>query len=473
MRVTYFRDEKKCLGRGEQAAMQSGTAWIYAAVSSGRQESTIPDQLAWGRATAEKNGWPVTREFHDVATGKDGTREILEDLLAELKLTPKKERPERVLMIRLDRMGRGTGLDVIGAFGQIYKLGVVIHTRTDGDIPLDDPMQALRPIFDIWGAAKDNSDRRDKSRSMHARKKAAGEVQGPVPYGFAVEKSRAVPIEPEASFVRELFEKRATGWGILRLAKYARTHAPGKPRKWPGSSIRTVLANQRYRGTIVPEDLFDEVRSIYGERPPSNVGPFLWPLRGAVRCVCGLRLVTRPSGHPGRYKRYYFCYNVGLHGSYIGHRAEALEAQFLELIRRLESDPSIISPDEVPAADTEMKLRGLHAKRGDLTKQRERIWDLFNRDLVPEAELGKRLSQIAEEEKQLDEMQTDLERAARVAAVRRRRILSIQEEMHGLAQGWIDASAEIQQQIARTVAEMVEGLWVDPTTPHTLYFGQR
>jgi DNA invertase Pin-like site-specific DNA recombinase len=89
-----------------------------------------------GVAVCLEHGWTITRTFRGVSSGRDGTRGLLETLLAKLRETRPGERPNRVLMTRLDRLGRGLGIEALAAIAEIVRLGVTIHTRQDGDYRL-------------------------------------------------------------------------------------------------------------------------------------------------------------------------------------------------------------------------------------------------------------------------------------------------------------------------------------------------
>ena len=86
-------------------------AWLLVAVSSGPQEVSLDTQEAWCQEAAAAHGWPVIRVFRGVSSGAKGTRELLDDLLIELRNTPKPERPRWLITVRIDRLGRGTGIE--------------------------------------------------------------------------------------------------------------------------------------------------------------------------------------------------------------------------------------------------------------------------------------------------------------------------------------------------------------------------
>src|SRR5580692_10679236 len=117
--------------------MRKNTAWLLAVVSDVGQSETLPDQKSWAEASAAREGWTIEREFSKAgSSGKAGVRALVEQMVEALRSTPEAKRPERVLMIRLDRLGRGTGLDSMAALSEIYGLGTIVHTRQDGDVKL-------------------------------------------------------------------------------------------------------------------------------------------------------------------------------------------------------------------------------------------------------------------------------------------------------------------------------------------------
>jgi DNA invertase Pin-like site-specific DNA recombinase len=116
------------------------TAWAFAAVSSSPQELSLDSQIAWAKETAKANGWNLSRVIKGVSSGAKGTRKLLDDLLADLRAMPKAERPQRLLLVRIDRLGRGTGLEGIAALAEFKRLGVTLFTRESGEVsPRADP----------------------------------------------------------------------------------------------------------------------------------------------------------------------------------------------------------------------------------------------------------------------------------------------------------------------------------------------
>lgn len=459
--------------------MRSGTAWVYAVVSSAKQDGTIDDQLAWARRVASEHGWEIIREFQGVSSGRDGTRRLLDELLAELRAAPRAARPERVLMIRIDRLGRGDGLDAIVAMAEIRKLGVTIHTRQDGDVKIERATDALVPALRSITGALENEARSEKSREMHARKRAAGEVQGLPPYGFIVVDRRLHPYEPEAAYLRELFALRARGASYAKLATHARQHAPSKRRKngdmkavrWHTTTLTKMLSNPVYRGAIIPEDLFDDVVSMRKGPIARQDAKNPWPLRGALRCVCGLAVTGRTSG-AGKYRqRYYVCVDVAAHGGYPGHNALAIEAQFADLLRRIVADPALLATYK----DRTVDLDGLRSRKHALEREREalatrraRVWDLVEEERIPRDEIAGRLEELRAKSDRVAQSIAELDREMARAESAARMWGGASDALAVAAETWLEADVAMRQEIAQAVGSLIGGLWVDPSQKNRL-----
>jgi DNA invertase Pin-like site-specific DNA recombinase len=118
-------------------------AWALLTVSSEPQIGTLKHQRAWAVGAAENKGWQLTRIMEGVASGKEGPRAIARELLLEIRATPAEARPEHVLMIRLDRVGRGSIVDSQIFVRDLLALGARVYTRDAGEIRLDSAMDEL------------------------------------------------------------------------------------------------------------------------------------------------------------------------------------------------------------------------------------------------------------------------------------------------------------------------------------------
>lgn len=120
--------------------------------------------------------------------------------------------------------------------------------------------------------------------------------------------------------MRRIFREYLSGTGLQRIADglnsdavpspgaYQRGREPGET-GWSKGTVRAILVNPRYAETVVPCEVFEQVRQMFAaRRPRGGTGrvaqrqPYL--LRGLVRCArCGrLMQGTRNNAEP-----YYRC----------------------------------------------------------------------------------------------------------------------------------------------------------------------
>ncbi|HEY1656219.1 MAG TPA: recombinase family protein [Candidatus Tumulicola sp.] len=481
-------EKKVVIGNGESDAPSSNlesvsTAWSYVVVSSEQQNETLEDQARWARDVAAANGWTITRSFSGVSTGKDGVRKLLEDLLAELRSTPKAQRPQRVLTIRIDRLGRGDGLEAMGALAQIRRLGVILHTRTDGDVRLERATDSILPAIMAITAGIENEVRSEKWRAVHARRRAAGLHVGQVPFGVVLVDGRAVPYEPEASIVRAVFKHAADDhWGYTRLATFARERAPSKrlndgsdrAYRWAPATIRTLMNSKTLRGLVVDEDLWERARSAraldFRARAPRR---FPWPLRGAVRCTCGRLLRGHTGGVEGWKIRYLFCSDPCHSSPHPAHRADKLEQQFVELLRQLwAQDDFVVDKRFADDAMNEAQqlLKSARKAASAAEERRSRVWALAEEGQITGVQLRERLDEVDAARKVASADLAAAERSIVEARASERSLESANAILSQAPAIWESADAENRAAIARLVAALPEigGLFCDPGRKNVL-----
>jgi DNA invertase Pin-like site-specific DNA recombinase len=448
-------------------------AWLLAVVSSDGQAETLDFQERWGTEVAAENGWTIERTFKDVSSGRDGARQLLKDLLHELRALPKAARPERILLVRIDRLGRGDGLEIIATLSEIKKLGIKLHTREDGDVKLERASDALMPAIKSILAGIENEVRADRTRAGLARRKARGLHHGNAPYGAVIVDGQAAAYEPEAALVREIFTLRSEGWGYDRLARYAGERAlpkvmrNGKKRqlRWGRSTIQRLLWCRTLRDVVVDAELFDRAQATKNPDFKSlrqQSWPF--PLAHAVRCTCGTLLSGQCSGRRGYRTRYYVCRAVARHGYYPHHNADALEEQFQRQLLRIRADDGLAVTPRLESALASLQEREAQLKSevAALERRRLKVWEIAEAGDVPMTEVRPRLEQIAADrdryETELARLQVEVERAASAAAQH----IEVDPVLRGLERSWGTAPTDCQQQVALALAAIVGGFWIAP-----------
>jgi|SRR5579862_4654839 len=458
------------------------SAWAYLVVSSARQAESLPDQRRWVDDVARTNEWQIPRTFEGVSTGADGVRKIFEQLILALEKTPKALRPARILMIRLDRTGRGLGLEAIAAMARIYELGVKIHTRQDGDLSITRTADVFGPVLRILAGACENEARRDKALRTYENRRAAGKHIGSLaPYGTKLdEEGEPVPLEPQACVVRRAFEMRAAGIGYRTIAQKLNSNSPPKIRRdgterkmrFHPSSVRYWVNCKTYRGVVVDTKLWDRANAVSNRGfKVKDATRYPWPLGGALRCECGTRLIGNPAKsnwRTGKRKReysyrYYVCTGVD-HAKVLRYRAEELEAQIPAILKRLRGDPNAektyFRRRRSKRSEIERTISSTEQQIVAIAGRREHAWNMAAKGGIRDEELRRRLQALDAAE---DEFRRTLVNERETLAAldsSDSHEKSLQVLLQDLTRRWRTVSAAHQRAVANALSRAVGGLIV-------------
>jgi DNA invertase Pin-like site-specific DNA recombinase len=461
-----------------------GTAWALLAVSSEAQAGTLADQRAWAENAASENGWRLTRVVDGVATGKAGPRALVRKLLVELRALDSKDRPGYVLMTRLDRVGRGAIVDTMVVVHELRELGCRAWTREDGEIKVDSAMEELLVAVKASVAAHENAVRRDKAVAVYRRKREAGMAVGNKrPYGLTIgPDGKDVPLQTHVPAIREAFRLRAAGNGYhtvaLRLAEIAppQTFRNGRsqPVRWTQNRVLRLLENRAYVGTVVGEATFlraQRTRKRLGQnhdRDARAVHP--WPLSGALRCYCGRAMNGLLAGAPGRRIRYCGCRATWSHrGSVRLVRADALEEQFIAMLRRLGASPEQADRWRQRAATSvsphllNRGVREARARLAEVDRERDRLWALNASGKVRDDDVQERLDALRSRRHEAEDALRRLEEQRVLLASATKRDHEAHDLFKRAPEVFVRAAVDDQKQIARAVASTLGGLHVSRT----------
>src|SRR5580700_6209669 len=387
--------KRKTKATRKPVSSRGGAAvWALAAVSSEGQSETLVHQRRWAEESAASHGWHLTRVIEGVATGKGGPRRIVRDLLADLRALDAEARPKKLLMIRADRLGRGSIVEGQIVLRDLLEIGVSVFTRDQGEVKLDSAMDELISAATLAVARHENDVRSDKMKALRRRKREAGEPMGKAPYGLRQENRKYVSDRERAPIVREAFKLRLQGKGLEAIGRRFTAFAPpdvflngnSRPVHWTPQRVRNLLTNRSYIGPIIDEATFARAQRVAAMLTNTRTGKartYDWPLSGSVRCYCGRMLIGMACGvEPWRY-RYYACRARWNHdGKMCLVRAERLEEQFVELLGRLRASPRLIERYSRRAAAPlsprvlERSIRDLKAKLTEVARRRDAVWEL-------------------------------------------------------------------------------------------------
>lgn len=387
--------------------------WALLAVSSDAQADTIDHQRKWAQETAKQRGWRLTRCVEGVASGKAGPRRVVRELLTALRALEPAQRPGYVLMVRLDRLGRGDVVESQLVLRDLRELGVRVWTREGGEERIDSAMQQLISAAKSAVALYENEVRVDKALAVYKRKRATGLAIGNKrPYGLRLSADGRDEADPErVAVVREAFALRATGVGYHLIGKRLAEIAPAQrftngrtiTVRWTPSRVVRLLTNRAYVAAgVVDEATFLRVQGVGKRVGPVRPAHFPWPLSGSIRCHCGAAMSGLASGRPDGRIRYYVCRRPGAHETVLRLvRADDLEGQFVELLARLKASPASAARYRQRAAGAgnvhalEKRLAELRADAEKVKRGRERVWELELAGTLRAEDLKERLDALA------------------------------------------------------------------------------
>jgi DNA invertase Pin-like site-specific DNA recombinase len=454
--------------------------WALCVVSSEQQADTLVHQRKWAQETAASHGWHLTRTLEGVATGRAGPRRMVRDLLADLRALDEEARPQKLLMIRADRLGRGPIVESQIVLRDLLQLGVGVFTRDQQDVKLDSAMDELISAATLAVARHENDVRSDKMKQVRRRKLAADEPMGTTPYGLRRENKKHIADPERAPIVSEAFRLRLEGKGYDKIGRSLTAIAPpqvyqnGKSKSvhWTPTRVRNLLTNRSYVGLVVDEATFARAQRVAGvlsnDRSGDRRRRYEWPLSGSLRCYCGRTLTGMPCGKaPWRY-RYYSCRARWNHDWKLRLvRADMIEGQFAVLLGRLKASPELVGRyrrrANAPVAPRilESAVRELKARLAEVGRRRDAVWELHLSGMVRPEDVQERLDALAEER---DELQGRIATAGEQLAIAKAsstRDRDVEALIRRAAQIFARASVSEQNQIARAVSVELGGLSVD------------
>ena len=450
--------------------------WFLAVVSSEQQADTLPHQRSWAEGEARKQGWRILRVFEGVASGKAGPRALVRELLAEVRSTEPGRRPQYVVMIRLDRLGRGSIIDAQVAVKDLADLGVGVWTRDMGEVKLDSAMSQLIAAAQLSVAAHENEVRVDKARDVYRQKRAAGKAIGNKrAYGLKIgPDGRDSPNGAAADVVRLAFRLRVEGAGYhvigQRLSEVAVPHAfkngESHTVRWTPTRVLRLLRNQAYRGVVVDDALFLKAQAVkdrLGPVRPQRAHAF--PLSGSARCYCGRALTGLVSGSSRT--PYYSCRASWNHdGSYRLVRADHLEPQFLDLLKRLRATPDLADRYRKSSAAGPMKmlkkaLEEAEREIAGIDKRREAAWELHAAGKVRNEDLQERLDRLSRRRDELEVKVAETQERLAQAQAAQRQDRDANALFRRAPATYAKANDEERRTIVRAVALTLGGLCVE------------
>jgi ribosomal protein L34E len=310
---------------------------------------------------------------------------------------------------------------------------------------------------------------------------------------------RDVPIADSAEWVLKAFEWYAQGDGTYTIGKRMRGNAPPhtwltsrvgedgerieKTRagtRWESLRVAKLLRQARYRGTIVPPELFDSVQRRLQDTPkPGSRRKREYPLSGAMRCEgCGRRLHgcargasssgTLADGTRKVYRREALRYYACVVCEYAVN-AERVERAFFEHVGRLVADKALLrrwiaAPKSTPPDSMRARrsISQLEAEVSDeqVNRRRDHLFDLAIAASIDEVEFKRQVNRLAEEVSSKRAKLTELRAAVNAEATVARNHDRASALLSNFRTLYENATYEQKRELTSALADALGGLLI-------------
>lgn len=228
---------------------------IYLRLSMEKRESE--DSLANHRIIltefCEKNGW--TYDLYEEVLS--GSLSDLEDRPQLRKLLESIDIYDGIVCIEISRLSRNGFISEL-VYKYCYEYDKPIYTPSQVyDLRTSEGSNAFNTrTFIAKFEAQGIGERSKNNKKVLARQGLW--ISGAVPYGYVRNKDRRLEIvESEAQAVRRIFELHNSGRGVGMIADIlnAEGYSPQRTKFWNSMTVRKILSNKVYIGTVVFKDL--------------------------------------------------------------------------------------------------------------------------------------------------------------------------------------------------------------------------
>lgn len=358
-------------------------AVIYARVSSGMQAdlgTSIPSQIKICKEYAEKNHMKIVKIYQDEGkSARSDDRAAFQEMINDAKKNP----PPfgAILIYNQSRFSRNV-LDTLTYKNILKKYGINVISVTE---PFDEESPQGKLINGIISVINEFYSSNLASETLRGQKENAtqGFFNGGVPpIGYKIKKVKRGNAEKStfeidthyADVVKKIFDLFLRGNGMKKIAIILNKEGERTPKGnlWKPSTIRSILTNDVYTGTlvwnkydkktknkkykeknkwvivkgaypkIIEEEVFEEAQSIMKKRENPKLIAKTHVLSGLLKCgICGANYifckVSKTRGNKFYKSGYYRCStknNLGVSScDNISLRAEEIEEAILNSVK--------------------------------------------------------------------------------------------------------------------------------------------
>jgi site-specific DNA recombinase len=459
--------------------------WVRVSTDMQVEDESPENHEARGRMYAEMKEWEVVKVYRlDAVSGKSvmgrpETAEMLDDV--------RSGRIKGLIFSKLARLARNTRellefADIFRAHGaDLISLGESIDTSS----PAGRFFYTLIAALAEWERAEISS---RIAASVPIRAKLGKRVAGQAAYGYRWdENARLVPHPQEAPVLKLMFElfreHRRIGRVIRLLTEAGYRNRKGQPfgettvwrlLKNPVAKGRRLANYSRSDGVkrlikpesdwvwidvepVVPEELWDECNAFLTDRAAKlkrQGRPAVHLFTGIVSCSCGRKMYV-PANSPK-----YVCRSK--HGCHNKIPLADLEQVFHEKLRDFFLDPlqvaDYLGQADKALAEKKGRMEILLRERGRLSSEMDKLYRLYQEDVISPRQFGERHRPLEERGEQLDGEIPRLQGEIDFLSIQQLSAADFATEAGTLYSRWTELSfAERREIVERVVEQVVVG----------------
>lgn len=331
---------------------------------------------------------------------------------------------DAILVMDLDRLGRGDMFDMGSIFRTLQYSETLIVTPTEVINPLSEGAELLFGVKSIISREELKTITKRMQRGRVASAKEGKSISKKPPYGYLRDEKLKLYPDPETSWVvQKIFQMIADGYGRKQVCSELEKLGvpnPGGGKYWESSTISSFLKNESYIGHIVwgktksvkrngkyikrqvPPDrwqrhdnahepiisieLYNRANESHSGRwrPPSNPSRSLAnPLAGILRCeLCNKSMIYQPrKDRPTNRIR---CSNTACRGEQKGAALELVEERVLHGLEKILGQFDFKEEQMETPNQLSIKQKSLDKQKRELAKletQKDNLHDLLERGI--------------------------------------------------------------------------------------------
>jgi site-specific DNA recombinase len=466
--------------------------------STGEDYDTLQRHRRQLLAVAKKENHNIMKVHEEIVSGESiSERPQIQELIRRIEAGL----IEGVLVVDLDRLGRGDMLDQ-GILDRAFRYsGTLLLTPTEVFDPTDESWELVFGVKSLVARQELKSITR---RLQNGRIDSASEgksITKKPPYGYLRDESlRLYPNPDTAWVVQKIFRMMKEGQGRIHIAneldKLGVSPPTPKKEQWSPSSITAIIKNEAYLGHIiwgkikhikrggkyhkqkvprekwhmkenaheplVSKELFEEANQAHTGRwrPSTTQSRSLSnPLAGILKCgYCGYSMLYVPR--PNRPNNTIRCAQPSCRGKQKSAALALVEDRLIQILEQYTREFNIASENKKHDKTIVLLKEKAREKRQselqDLTTQKNNLHDLLERGVYDIDTFLARQQNISERMKQIEQEIQQLDSEIQKETMRNKNIVEYIPKVRKILQAYQDTNdVERKNQLLKSILEKV------------------